>query len=59
MDLADLIAALSEPVVYPRPAPVEVRQTHMSVVFLVGDTAYKIRKPVNLGFVDFTISPPL
>jgi aminoglycoside phosphotransferase family enzyme len=54
MDLADLIAALSDAVAYPRPAPVEVRQTHMSVVFLVGDTAYKIRKPVNLGFVDFT-----
>lgn len=54
MDLDALIAALSTPDAYPRPDRVEVRQTHMSVVFLVGETAYKIRKPVNLGFVDFT-----
>jgi len=54
MDLPALLAALSEPAPYPRPGPVEVRQTHISVVFLVGDTAYKIRKPVNLGFVDFS-----
>jgi hypothetical protein len=54
MDVADVIAALSDPCAYPEPAPVEVRQTHMSVVFLVGNSAYKIRKPVNLGFVDFT-----
>jgi aminoglycoside phosphotransferase family enzyme/predicted kinase len=54
MDLAELIAALSSAAAWPKPAPVEVRQTHMSVVFLVGDSAYKIRKPVDLGFVDFT-----
>ena len=54
MDLPDLIAALAGPAAYPRPAPVEVRQTHLSVAFLVGDTVYKVRKPVNLGFVDFT-----
>src|SRR6516164_7961430 len=54
MDLPDLLAALAEPGAYPDPCPVEVRQTHLSAVFLVGDTAYKIRKPVNLGFVDFT-----
>ena len=54
MDLPDLIAALSDPAAYPRPGPVEVRQTHISAVFLVGDTVYKIRKPVNLGFVDFS-----
>jgi aminoglycoside phosphotransferase family enzyme/predicted kinase len=54
MDLPALLAALTDPAAYPRPAPVEVRQTHLSVAFLVGDTVYKIRKPVNLGFVDFT-----
>jgi len=54
MDLPDLIAALSDPAAYSRPGPVEVRQTHISAVFLVGDTVYKIRKPVNLGFVDFS-----
>lgn len=54
MDLPNLLAALADPAAYPRPAPVEVRQTHISAVFLVGDTVYKVRKPVNLGFVDFT-----
>ena len=30
-----------------------VRETHIGVVFLVGDRAYKLKKPVNLGFLDF------
>jgi uncharacterized protein len=54
MDLLELLAALADPAAYPRPGPVEVRQTHISAVFLVGAAAYKIRKPVSLGFVDFT-----
>jgi aminoglycoside phosphotransferase family enzyme/predicted kinase len=54
MDFPALLEALTDPAAYPRPAPVEVRQTHLSVAFLVGDTVFKIRKPVNLGFVDFT-----
>src|SRR5262249_14450303 len=54
MDFPTLLAALSDAAAYPRPAPVEVRQTHLSAAFLVGDTVYKVRKPVNLGFVDFT-----
>ncbi len=29
-------------------------QTHISHVFLAGDSAYKIKKPVNFGFLDFT-----
>lgn len=32
----------------------EVRETHSAVVFLVGDRAYKIKKPVDLGFLDFS-----
>jgi uncharacterized protein len=31
-----------------------VRETHIGVVFLVGDRAYKLKKPVNLGFLDFS-----
>jgi uncharacterized protein len=54
MELPALLAALSDPAAYPRPGLVEVRQTHLSAAFLVGDTVYKVRKPVNLGFVDFT-----
>jgi aminoglycoside phosphotransferase family enzyme/predicted kinase len=54
MDLERLIAALSRPEAYPHPAAVEVRQTHISVVFLAGARAYKVKKPVALGFLDFT-----
>lgn len=32
----------------------EVRETHSAVVVLLGDRAYKIKKPVDLGFLDFT-----
>lgn len=31
-----------------------VRETHIGVVFLVGDRAYKLKKPVDLGFLDFS-----
>ncbi|MTD59607.1 AAA family ATPase [Amycolatopsis sp. RM579] len=31
-----------------------VRETHIGSVFLVGDRAYKLKKPVNFGFLDFT-----
>jgi aminoglycoside phosphotransferase family enzyme/predicted kinase len=55
MDLERLIEALSDPAAYSHPAEsVEVRHTHISVVFLAGRYAYKIKKPVNLGFLDFT-----
>ncbi|MBC9821189.1 AAA family ATPase [Terrabacter sp. MAHUQ-38] len=31
-----------------------VRETHSAVVLLMGEHAYKIKKPVDLGFLDFT-----
>jgi aminoglycoside phosphotransferase family enzyme len=31
-----------------------VAETHSAVVFFVGDRAYKVKKPVDLGFLDFT-----
>jgi aminoglycoside phosphotransferase family enzyme/predicted kinase len=55
MELPQLIAALSDPTAYPDPVgTVEVRQTHISVVFLAGAFVYKIKKPVAPGFLDFT-----
>ncbi|HLN28549.1 MAG TPA: AAA family ATPase [Gemmataceae bacterium] len=55
MELIDLIQALSEESAYPHPANgIEVRHTHISVVFLAGNFAYKIKKPVDLGFLDFS-----
>ncbi|WP_131736280.1 bifunctional aminoglycoside phosphotransferase/ATP-binding protein [Actinomadura roseirufa] len=31
-----------------------VSETHSGVVFFVGDRAYKLKKPVDLGFLDFS-----
>ncbi len=55
MDLRDLLAGLTDPAAYPHPTgPVEVRHTHISAVFLAGPYAYKVKKPLDLGFLDFT-----
>lgn len=49
-----LAAALLDPTVYGDPsARVEKLETHISYVFLVGAHAYKIKKAVDLGFLDF------
>jgi aminoglycoside phosphotransferase family enzyme/predicted kinase len=32
----------------------EVHETHSGVVFLAGSRAYKLKKPLDLGFLDFT-----
>ena len=54
-DQTALIAALLQPKRYPHPVTtVEHLQTHISHVLLAGDYAYKIKKPLNLGFLDFT-----
>lgn len=54
-DQAALIAALLQPDHYPHPVTVvEHIQTHISHILLAGDYAYKIKKPLNLGFLNFT-----
>ncbi|MGB7542844.1 MAG: AAA family ATPase, partial [Burkholderiales bacterium] len=54
-DHALLIAALRDPRCYPHPVSrIEVIETHISSVLLTGEYAYKVKKPVNLGFLDFT-----
>ncbi|HCN46416.1 MAG TPA: hypothetical protein DIT18_12790 [Pseudomonas sp.] len=50
-----LIAALQNPALYPHPVKdFRVIETHISWVVLTGDYAYKIKKPMNFGFLDFT-----
>ena len=50
----DVCAALGRPDFYPdRPDRVDVRETHVSWVFLAGDKAYKLKKPLVLPFLDF------
>src|SRR5579871_3802817 len=54
MELTRLIEALSNPAAYPGAVgEVEVRQTHISAVFLAGPHVYKVKKPVEFGFLDF------
>ncbi len=55
MELTRLIDALSRPTAYSHPVDiVELCQTHISVIFLAGPFAYKIKKPVDLGFLNFS-----
>lgn len=50
-----LPAALTRPECYTHPArDIRILETHISWVLLTGEYAYKIKKPVNLGFVDFS-----
>ncbi|MBI5588052.1 MAG: AAA family ATPase [Deltaproteobacteria bacterium] len=55
MGLPPLIEALLDPSSYPAPPPtVSLRQTHISYILLAAEFAYKIKKPVDFGFLDFT-----
>lgn len=49
-----LRASLARPDFYPHhPGAVELRETHISCVFLAGDLAYKLKKPLVLPFLDY------
>lgn len=50
-----LIAALLRPEAYDHPVKeLQLLETHISWILLTGTYAYKIKKPVDLGFVDFS-----
>jgi len=49
------IHAFFDPSAYPHPVQdVELIETHISWVLLAGEFAYKIKKPVDFGFLDFS-----
>jgi aminoglycoside phosphotransferase family enzyme/predicted kinase len=49
-----LIEALLEPRAWPeRPEKVELQQTHISYLFFTPHYVYKVKKPVEFGFLDF------
>ncbi len=51
----EVIEAMGWPDFYSeRPPRVELKQTHISYVFLAGDRVYKIKKPVSFAFLDFS-----
>ena len=50
-----LVTALKNPAIYPHPvADIQVVETHISWVVLTGTYAYKIKKAVDFGFLNFT-----
>jgi aminoglycoside phosphotransferase family enzyme/predicted kinase len=50
-----LVKALLNPACYPHAVEnIKMIETHISYVFLTGSYAYKLKKAVNLGFLDFT-----
>ncbi|HET9701826.1 MAG TPA: hypothetical protein VFP70_12965, partial [Burkholderiales bacterium] len=53
--MSPFIAALLRPAAFPHPVRnLGLVETHISWVLLTGDYAYKLKKPVNLGFLDFS-----
>ncbi len=51
----DIVSQLLLPSAYPHPVDtVALRETHISWVFLTGDWAYKVKKPRNLEFLDYS-----
>jgi uncharacterized protein len=53
-DPDEIRTVLARPDFYPsRPSQVAVCETHISWVFLAGDRAYKLKKPLVLPFVDY------
>jgi uncharacterized protein len=54
---SDVVRSLLEPGAYPageRPARVALVETHISWLFFTGRFVYKVKKPVDYGFLDFT-----
>ena len=50
-----MIDDLMHPSAYPKtPEKVTLAQTHISTVFIGDEFVYKIKKPVNFGFLDFS-----
>ena len=54
-NLPPLVRQLLEPAAYPHDTgEIRLVETHISWVILTGALAYKIKKPVELGFLDFS-----
>ena len=53
--LPPVLQSLLRPAAYPHAVDhIDLMETHISWVFLTGEFAYKVKKPVNLGFLDFS-----
>ena len=51
----NLIRGLLDPAAFPHAVrDLQIIETHISWVILTGEFVYKIKKPVSLGFLDFS-----
>lgn len=49
------LSSIYDPGMYPHPVSnIQLMETHISWIILTGDWVYKLKKPVNFGFVDFS-----
>src|SRR6185312_7889638 len=53
-DLTAKVAFLSEPTAFRVATAVQTVETHMSWIFLTGDRAFKLKKPVKFPYLDFS-----
>jgi uncharacterized protein len=53
-DQKSVLAFLSRPETYGLPGPVEIMETHISLIFLVGPRAFKLKRAVRLPYADFS-----
>ncbi len=55
MNIHFLKKALLNPEIYPdKPDKIRFIETHISILFFTGNYVYKLKKPVDFGFLDFT-----
>lgn len=55
LDLNSLNTLLQQPALYDHPVDkIQLEETHISLVILTGQFVYKIKKPVDYGFLDFS-----
>ena len=55
LGISSLQKALLNPEIYPdHPRAIKFIETHISLLFLTGNHVYKVKKPVDFGFLDFT-----
>ena len=55
MQLPEMVQRLLDPIAHPdTPQGIELVQTQMSFILLTDDYVYKVKKPVNLGYLDYT-----
>lgn len=54
-NLPNMVRGLMQPEAYPEPTKrIRLEQTQMSFVLLTDNFAYKVKKPVNLGYLDYS-----